>query len=342
MVFYVKDFSIRRRRKLKIKDLYKLAKSAGKTIVFPEAGYSKRTIEAIKFISKKKIAKVILIGDESALALQDKDLINYQIINPKTFQKTDELSKELYQLRKEKGMTQAEAEKLILDPYYFGTMLVKAGYADGMVSGAEVPTSRAIRPALQLIKAKKKGGVVSSCFLIFGKNDFLKGKSLVVSDAGLLPSPSSDELAQIASQSVETFRMVGLKDPKVAFLSYSTKGSAESETINKVRTAYIKFKKSGVPCDGELQFDAAMVKEVAKKKCPESPLEGDANILIYPDLNTGNIHYKTMQYVGGLHAIGPILQGLKKPINDLSRGASVEDIIAMTAVTALQAMKEEK
>lgn len=327
---------------MKIKELYKAARRAQKTIVFPEASYSPRTIEAVKYINKKKIAKPILIGDESALAIQDKELINYQIINPRTFQQTAELAKTLYSLRKSKGLTMEEAEKLVLDPYYFSTLLVLEGYADGMLSGAEVPTSRAIKPALQLIKGKRKDSVISSCFLIYGKNDFLKGKSLVVSDAGLLPNPTADELAQIATDSVSTFRTLGLENPKVAFLSYSTKGSAKGENIDKVRTAFAKFKKCGVICDGELQFDAAMVPSVAKQKCPDSPLEGDANILIYPDLNTGNINYKTLQYVGGMHAIGPILQGLKKPVNDLSRGCSIEDIITMTAITALQCIKEEK
>ena len=327
---------------MKVKDLYKKARRLEKTIVFPEAGYSDRTISAIKYISKKKIAKPLLIGDESALAIKDKDLINFHIVNPKTFPKAKDLAKKMYTLRKDKGMTLEEAEKLILDPYYFGTMLVLEGYADGMVCGAEVPTPRAIRPALQLVKAKKKGALVSSCFLIYGKNDFLKDKALIVADAGLIPNPTAEELVQIAHDSVGTFYTLGLNNPRLAFLSYSTKGGSEGESVTKMRNAYEKFKSSGVVCDGELQFDSAMCPEVAEKKCPQSALKGDANILIYPDLNSGNICYKTMQYVGGLHAIGPILQGLKKPINDLSRGASVEDIITMTAITALQSSKEDK
>ena len=165
---------------------------------------------------------------------------------------------------------------------------------------------------------------------------------MIISDCGVLPEPNKDELAQIAYDSVATFTSLGLKDPKVAFLSYSTKGSANGESITKVREAYELFKKSGITCDGELQFDAAMVKEVAERKCPNSPIKGDANILIYPDLNAGNISYKTIQYVGGLNAIGPILQGLKKPVNDLSRGCSVDDIVTITAITALQSSKEEK
>lgn len=326
---------------MKIKKLYKNASALQKTIVFPEAGFSDRTIEAVKYIQKKSIAKPILIGDESALALRDKKLIDFQIINPHTFQNKDELVKRLYAKRKEKGLTLEEAEKLVLDPYYFATLLVDLGYADGMVAGAENSTANTVRPALQVIKAKKKGGVVSSCFLMFGDNKFLNGKSLILADCGVIKHPNEEELYQIACQSVETYLSLGLKNPKVAFLSFSSKGSADDESLEPIRKAYEKFKKTGYPCDGELQFDCAMVENVAKHKAPQSPLKGDANILIFPDLNSGNICYKAMQYIGGLNAIGPILQGLNKPVNDLSRGCSVEDIITATAVTVLQANKED-
>ena len=322
---------------MKVKMLYKKARELKKTIVFPEAGFSDRTLEAIKYIQKKEIARPILIGDESALVLRDKSLIDYQIINPKTFQGKDELIKRLYEKRKDKGMTLEEAERLALDPYYFATLLVDCGMADGMVAGAEASTANTVRPALQVIKAKKKGGVVSSCFLMFGKNKFLKDKALIIADCGVIMHPNEDELYQIACQSVETYKNLGLTDPKVAFLSFSSKGSAKDESVEVVKKAYEKFKKTGIPCDGELQFDSAMVPSVANHKAPESPIKGDANILIFPDLNSGNICYKTMQYIGGLNAIGPILQGLNKPVNDLSRGCSVEDIVTVTAVTALQA-----
>ncbi len=337
----------------KIKDLYKEAEKLQKTIVFPEAAFSARTLEAVKIITKKKIAKPILIGDESAIILADKAFKKYQIINPKTFEKTKELAKSLYQKRKEKGLTLEQAQELILDPYYFATMLVAEGYADGMVGGAEASTAKTIKPALQLIKGEKKGKPISSCFLIYGKNKFLDGKTMIVSDAGLLPNPNQDELAEIAYQSLQTYCKLAInkfQEPKIAFLSYSTKGSAKGEEIDKVSNACQKFKKEHSPvkvgvdykCDGELQFDAAMVKEVASHKCPDSEVQGDANILIYPNLETGNVNYKTMQYIGGLNAIGPILQGLKKPVNDLSRGCSVQDIVAVTAITALQSNKEEK
>ncbi len=327
---------------MKTKYLYKKAKELQKTIVFPEAGFSDRTIEAIKIIQKKGIAKPVLIGDESALVLRDKSLIDYQIINPQTFQNKNEIINALYEKRKEKGMSREEAEKLALDPYYFSTLLVDLGFADGMVAGAEASTANTVRPALQVIKAKKKGGVVSSCFIMFGKNKFLKDKCIIIADCGVLMHPNEDELYQIACQSVETYRSLGLTSPKVAFLSFSSKGSANDESLEPIRKAYQKFKKTGIPCDGELQFDAAMVERVARQKCPDSPLKGDANILIFPDLNSGNICYKAMQYIGGLNAIGPILQGLKKPVNDLSRGCSVEDIVMVTAVTVLQSVSKEE
>ena len=321
---------------MKVKDLYKKARFLNKTIVFPEAGFSDRTIEAVKYLQKKKICKPILIGDESALVLRDKSLINFEIINPKTFQNLDEIVQNLYQKRKEKGLTLEQAQQLAVDPYYFSTMLVDMGLADGMVAGAEASTANTVRPALQIIKAKKKGGVVSSCFIMFGKNKFLKDKCLILSDCGVIMHPNEDDLYQIAVQSVETYRALGFNDPKVAFLSFSSKGSAKDESIDVVKKAYEKFKKTGIVCDGELQFDSAMVERVAKQKAPNSPLKGDANILIFPDLNSGNICYKAMQYMGGVNAIGPILQGLNKPINDLSRGCVSMDIVTATAVTILQ------
>lgn len=327
---------------MKIKELYKRAKRAQRTIVFPEAGFSDRTLEAVKIIKKKRLAKPILIGDESALAIRDKSLVNFNIINPKTFEGTAELVKVLYQKRKDKGMSKDEAEKLVLDPYYFATLLVEAGYADGMVAGAEAASARVMKPALQIIKAKKKGALVSSCFFMYGKNDFLGDKPLILGDCAVIPNPSADELVQIAKDSVATFNSLGLGEGKVAFLSYSTKGSAESDTVSKVRTASAKFKKENICSDGELQLDAALRPRVAQIKCPDSPIEGDANILIMPNLEAGNITYKAIQYFGGLNAVGPIMQGLKKPVNDLSRGCSVEDIITMTVITSLQCEKEEK
>ena len=231
--------------------------------------------------------------------------------------------------------------------HYFATLLVECGYADGMVAGAEASTATTIRPALQIIKSKNKKDPVSSCFLLYGKNKFLNNEAILLSDCAVLENPDADTLSLIASQSVSTARNFGL-EPKVGFLSYSTHGSAKGEEIEKVREAYEKFKKKNkdVICDGELQFDAAAVPRVAQIKCEKSELAGQANVLIFPNIEAGNICYKAMQYVGGLSAVGPILQGLKKPVNDLSRGCSVEEIVVLSAITALQCEdkkeKEEK
>ncbi len=327
----------------KIESVLDEAKKRQKTIVFPEVSFSDRTFEAVKILQKKKIVKVLLVGDASALILRDKEFEKFDIVNPVTFPDRAKLVKTLYEKRKEKGMTMERADELEKDPYYFATLLVECGYADGMVAGAEASTATTVRPALQIVKAKNKKDPVSSFFLVYGKNKFLKGKALILSDCGVLENPDADTLATIASQSVKSAKMFGFV-PKVAFLSYSSKGSAKSEYVDKVRTAFEKFQKKekDVLCDGELQFDAAMVPSVASHKAPNSPLKGDANVLIFPDLQAGNICYKTFQYIGGLNAIGPILQGLKKPINDLSRGCSVNDIVVVSAITALQCEEKEK
>ncbi len=328
----------------KVKNLIKKAKEKQKTIVFPEASFSDRTVEAVKILQRQKIAKVLLVGDASALILRDKCFEKFDIVNPVTFSDRQKLVKALYEKRKEKGMTMEQADELEKDPYYFATLLVECGYADGMVAGAEASTATTVRPALQIIKAKNKKDPISSCFLVYGKNKFLNGKALILSDCGVLENPDSDTLSIIASQSVKSAQAFGL-EPKVAFLSYSSKGSAKSESVDKMREACEKFQKKekDIVCDGELQFDSAMVPTVASHKAPNSPLKGDANVLIFPNIDAGNICYKAIQYIGGLTAVGPILQGLKKPVNDLSRGCSVNDIVMATVITVLQCEdKKEK
>ncbi len=319
-----------------IENILKEAKKRQKTIVFPEASFSDRTVEAVKFLQKKKIVKVLLVGDASAMILRDKAFEKFDIINPITFPEREKLVKTLYEKRKEKGLTLKQADELEKDPYYFATLLVECGYADGMVSGAEGTTATSIRPALQIIKGKNKQPV-SSCFLLYGKNKFLKDRPLILADCGVIQDPDADTLSIIASQTVASANLLGI-EPKVAFLSYSTKGSAKGESVTKMAAACEKFRKKNkdVVCDGEMQLDAAMVESVSKHKSPESPLKGEANVLIFPDLQSANICYKAMQYVGGLTALGPILQGLKKPVNDLSRGCTAWDIVAVSAITALQ------
>lgn len=326
-----------------INKILEQAKKVQKKIVFPEASFSDRTVEAVKYLYKKKIVRVLLVGDASALSIRDKAFEKFEIVNPVTFPDRQKLVKTLYEKRKDKGMTMELADELEKDPYYFATLLVECGYADGMVAGAESSTAISIRPALQIIKGKNKKDPISSFFLMYGKNKFLKDKTLILSDCAVTENPNSDTLSTIASQSVRSAKIFGI-GPKVAFLSYSSKGSAEGQYVDKVREAFEKFskKEKDVVADGELQFDAAMVESVAAHKAPNSVLKGDANVLIFPDLQAANITYKALQYVGGLHALGPILQGLKKPVNDLSRGCDVQTIIQVAAITALQAAANDK
>lgn len=318
------------------KNLIKQARQKNKTIVFPEAGYSDRIIKAINIILKKQIAKVILIADESQMAIRFKNLKNVTIINPKTSHLSKDLSKKLFEIRRDKGLTQEEADKLVFDPIYFATLLLNEGYADGMVAGAEVPTQEVLRPALRIIKAKDD--IASSSMLLFGKHKTVK-LPIFLADPAMNPNPTSEQLAKIAFQTTQTLKTLFPEiEPKVAFLSYSTKGSADGEMVEKIKVATEIFKKQfpEIKADGEMQLDSALIEEVAKKKNLLTAVGGQANVLITPDLNVGNIVCKSMQYFGEINAIGPIIQSLNKPVNDLSRGCSVEDIVLLTALTVLQ------
>lgn len=317
------------------KYIIKNAKKKNRTIVFPEAAFSDRIIEAAKIITKKKIAKVILIADESALAMRFKKLKDITIVSPKSSYMRQELADKLYECRKHKGLTQEQADQLIIDPFYFAAMMVKEGLADGMVGGVEVSTARNLKPALEIIKCKQ--GKASSFFIFYGKHNLIN-TPLFLADAGLTENPDSDTLANIASQTANSIKTLLNMESRVAFLSYSTKGSAESEMTAKVKEAFNIFANNNpqIVCDGELQLDSALIPRIAKTKCPESIIKGNANTLIVPDLNVGNNLYKSIQYFGGLKAIGPIVQGLNKPVNDLSRGCKVDDIVLLCAVTVLQ------
>ena len=320
---------------LKEKDLINAARREKKTIVLPEVAFSERTASAAFIIGKKKIANLILIGDDSAMVLRDKRINRFQIINPKTSELTEMLAKSMYKIRKDKGLTLEEAKELILDPYYFGTMLVKEGYADGMVGGAECAAAKILKPALQIIKAKKDGDLVSSCFLVLSKSGVFKNREVILSDCGINENPTGSELVQIANASVRTAQSLGMV-PKLAFLSYSTHGSAKGELVDKVKTAVKGFKNSDVVFDGELQFDAAVNESVAKIKCPDSPLKGQANVLVFPNLEAGDMCYKAIKYTSEAVTIGRIVQGLNNPVNCLPRDCSVDDIVVLTAVTVIQ------
>lgn len=325
------------------KSILNLAKKYNKTIVFPEAAFSDRIVKAVFYLKKHKICDIILIGDESSLVMQHKKLKNFKIINPKTFNHTQEMSNTLYELRKNKGLTQEQANELVLDPFYFSTLLVKMGYADGMIGGAEVSTARNLKPALQLLK-QNNDDFVNSYTIIAGKNKDIK-LPIFLTDCGLIESPTENQLAIMAERTYKELKTLTNLTPKVAFLSYSSYGSAKSELTEKVAGAYLKFKKANkdVLCQGEIQIDAALIKNIAKTKVgSNSSYYGENNVLVFPDLNSANICYKAISYFGKLYAIGPITVGLEKPVNDLSRGCTVKDIIYVTAITILQCNKEKK
>ncbi len=314
-----------------ISDIIEKAKASPRTIVLPE-GADERIIEAANAIVAEGIAKVIVLGDEAAAARAGSSVT---VINPETSDKLDIYAAAFYELRKNKGLTLEQAKETLKQVNYFGMMMVQCGDADGLVSGAAHSTADTVRPALQIIK----GTFVSSVFFMC-----VQDTTYVFSDCALVENPDADQLAQIAVSSGLTAIKFGIPGD-VAILSYSTKGSASSPLVDKVIAATAKAKvllavnhpAAPIRLDGELQLDAAIVPKVAKSKAPDSELGGDARVLIFPDLNAGNIGYKLVQRLGGAEAYGPMLQGLNKPVNDLSRGCSVEDIVGLTAITAVQA-----
>ena len=311
------------------------AKNNKKTIVLPES-MDERIVEAAKIASKEGIAKIILIG------VPNEDLSNYdiEIINPIESDLTNKLKEELFTLRKDKGMTEEKAYELLTTDYmYYACMLVKLGYADGVVSGACHSTASTLRPALQIIKTKPNINLVSSFFLMIVPNcEYGENGIFIFSDCGLEPNPTSEKLADIAGASAESFELLVGKEPKIAMLSFSTKGSASHDDVSKVVEAVeiAKKKYSSYEIDGELQLDAAIIPEVALSKAPESNVAGKANVLVFPDLDAGNIGYKLVQRLAKAEAYGPITQGIAAPINDLSRGCSIDDIVGVIAITSLQ------
>lgn len=328
-----------------IKDVLARAKQHYKTIVLPE-GEDLSVLKAAHIINKDKICKIIILGDEAQIkadfAKNGWDLTGIELINPATSPRLEEYASLLFELRKSKGMTEEEAKKTALIPNYFGTLMIKSGHADGMVSGANHSTADTVRPALQIIKSAHKDRAVSS-FLVMVSND----KPYVFSDCAITINPSAKELADIALETSLSAEKFGI-EPKVAMLSFSTYGSGKGEQVDKVVEATKlakealqsdEFKNMKIELDGELQADAALDMVVARKKAPASHVAGNANVLIFPNLEAGNIGYKLLQRLGGCEAYGPMLQGLNAPVNDLSRGAFAEDIVGVIAITALQAVK---
>jgi len=333
-------------------EIFSKASALNKTVVLPE-GEDKRVVTAASDIVKKGIAKIILLGDEVEIkkANPEVDLTGVTVLNPNNAEKADAYAELLYNLRlgkinKKTGLAEFEtvedAKKNILKDYtMFAALMVKSGDADGMVSGACHSTANTLRPALQVIKTKKGTKLVSCCFLMVAPkdgNEFCKDGCFVFADCALNQNPNSEELAYIALSSAETAQNLVGMEPKVAFLSHSSKGSAKHADIDKVVNAFNLFKEIApdVKSEGELQLDSAIVPEVANLKAPGSTVAGQANVLIFPDLDAGNIGYKLVERLGGFTAVGPICQGFDKPVNDLSRGCKASDIVATVAITCLQ------
>ena len=326
-----------------IEGIKKKAKKNIKTIILPEAT-DIRIIEAATKATQEEIAKVILLGDENKIfniaTSNGFDLSKTTIINPSNSKKVDEYSQKLYELRKEKGLTLEVAKEMIKEPIYYGMMMLKLNEADGLVSGAIHSTSDTLRPALQILKTAP-GTKLVSAFFIMDVPDCKYGENgvFVFSDCGLNENPNAEELSEIAIASEKSFKQLIGKEARIAMLSYSTKGSAKSELTEKViqATNLIKEKRPDIIVDGELQLDSAIIPEISKLKAPESTIKGRANTLIFPDLNSGNIAYKIVQRLAKAEAYGPLCQGIAKPVNDLSRGCSANDILGVIAITAVQA-----
>ena len=328
-----------------IEEIKERAKKDIKTIVLPEAE-DVRTLEATRMVLDEKYAKVILIGNKEKVLAKAKenniDITGVEIIEPITSPKYNEYVELLYNLRKHKGMTEERAKELVKDPTYYGMLMLKdeGSIADGLVSGAVHSTSDTLRPALQILKTKPGTKLVSAFFVMVVPNcSYGENGTFIFGDSGLNENPNEDELSEIAISSSKSFHQLVGKEPKVAMLSYSTHGSAKSELTEKMinATKLVKEKVPDLIVDGELQLDAAIVPEVAKFKAPDSPVKGEANVLIFPNLDAGNIGYKLVQRLGKAEAYGPLCQGIARPVNDLSRGCSSKDIAGVIAITAVQA-----
>lgn len=325
-----------------IENVKQRARACKRTIVLPES-LEKRTLDAAAVILKEEIANIILIGkaDEIKAKAEGLDISKAIVVDPGSYSEMDKLIDMFVELRKSKGLTAEEARSVLtVDPLYLGAAMVKAGIADGMVAGAVNSTANVLRPSLQIIKTAPGTKLVSSFFIMIVPDcDMGENGTFLFSDCGLVQNPSAEELAFIAQSSAESFKNLVAAEPVVAMLSHSTKGSAKHDDVTKVVEA-TRLAKEAAPelaLDGEFQLDAAIVPTVGQQKAPGSPVAGKANVLVFPDLDSGNIGYKLVQRLAKAEAYGPITQGMAKPVNDLSRGCTAEDIVGVVAITAVQA-----
>lgn len=332
-----------------LQEIKQRAQSNPQRIVLPE-GTEPRTLEAANSVLRDKVAKIILIGNPAEInRMAEEKGFSYikeaTIVDPDNNPNLEKYAAMLAEIRKSKGMTIEEATKLAKDPLYLGCLMIKAGDADGELAGAQNTTGNVLRPALQIVKTMTGMSCVSGALMLFSKaKEFGEDGMLMVADVAVMPNPTAEELAQIAVASGHTMRALAGKEPRIAMLSFSTKGSAKHELVDKV-VAATKLAQEMAPdmmIDGELQADAAMVPSVGEFKAPGSKVAGHANTLVFPSLEVGNIGYKMVQRLGGAEAIGPVLQGMAAPINDLSRGCSVSDIEQMIAITCNQAIAAKK
>ncbi len=317
------------------------AKSDIKTIVLPE-GEDERIAKAARMATDAGIARIVLLGNKEKIEALGVDLDNIEVIDPNDAPDHDEIAAGLAEIRKKKGMTLEEASQIVRDVTYYGVMMVKLGKADGMVSGACHSTGDTLRPALQILKTAPGSKIVSSFFVMIVPDcEYGSNGRFVFADCGLNQYPTAEDLSEIAISSAESFRSFIGEEPIVAMLAHSTYGSAKGESVDKVveATRLAKEKAPDLLIDGELQLDAAIVKSVGESKAKGSAVAGRANVLIFPEIDAGNIGYKLVQRLAKAEAYGPIMQGLAAPVNDLSRGCSAEDAYGVIAITAIQAQK---
>jgi phosphate acetyltransferase len=326
-----------------VEEIKEKAKAAGKTIVLPE-GTEPRMIKATPQILEEGFAEIILLGDEEELKQLAKnegvDISGAEIINPAEYEKLDDFAESFYELRKHKGITKEEALDQMKDPLYFGSMLVKKGIADGKVAGALNTTANVLRPVIKIIGTTEDVSIVSGSFLMIVPDcEYGVDGKMLFADSGVFPEGTPEQIAELAISSSETFEALTGEEAIVAMLSFSTKGSAQHPIVEKMKEAaeICQEKAPDLQVDGEMQADAALVPAIGDKKAPDSNVAGKANVLIFPDLNAGNIAYKLVQRLAKADAFGPLIQGSALPVNDLSRGCSIEDIVTVAAITAVQA-----